>query len=485
MTNLHATKVIVQGPQAGWAAAAWQEVVTETVAALQASAVDAKTVVVTVMDNSPAFIAVDQALEVLGAVHVPLPPFFTAGQIHSILDLVGCECLIQPSSGAQSDLQIDRLEIAGVDLYKRTLTKNSAAIKAHAGTGVITFTSGSTGDPKGVCLSRGHLRAVSEGIREALQPFHIKRHLSALPYGVLLEHVAGVKTAFAQGTAIVSLPLASVGLKGSSQFDPCQFDACLRTYEIESVILLPQMLSAWLQYLEKIGQKAPRCIKFVAVGGAPVGRVLLHRATAFGVPVYEGYGLSEGGSVQTLNLPPERETGSVGKSLPHSHLSLGEDGEIWVRKPVMLGYLGHPPQTDQPFPTGDLGAQTADGAWQIVGRKKNVIVTSYGRNVSPEWLETLLCDHLIIGQVVVIGDAMPRLAAVVWPASPTVTRTQIDEVMTASNKDLPDYAQIANWCLGAVDNDARQNEFTLNGRPKRTYITAKYRPEFESQRSPL
>jgi len=479
MTNDKESNIAVQGPNGSWCVSEWQGVVADTAEVLCAINVNAGTVVISQLDNGPAFIAIDQALELLEAVHVPLPQFFTDEQVNSIGDLVGAEWLLETSVGERVARQCDHVQIAGNDVFKRARIRRSGAIKPHDGTGLITFTSGSTGNPKGVCLSRAHMRSVSDGIREVLQRLDIKRHLSALPYGVLLEHVAGINTAFSQGTTIVSLPLASVGLKGSSSFDPCIFDHCLRAYKIESVILLPQMLKAWVHYLEKNSLVASVSLKFVAAGGAPVGKALIQRSTELQIPVHEGYGLSEGGSVQTLNLAPDQCTGGVGKSLPHSKLTLGDDGEIWLHKPVMLGYLGHPPQGEQPFPTGDLGVQSADGTWQIVGRKKNVIVTSFGRNVSPEWLETLLCEQPIIAHAVVIGDSMPRLAAVIWPVDANVTRLQIAEAIKTINSGLPDYAQVASWCFGSVDSDSRQLEFTPNGRPKRLTIAEKYRSHLQ------
>jgi long-subunit acyl-CoA synthetase (AMP-forming) len=116
------------------------------------------------------------------------------------------------------------------------------------------------------------------------------------------------------------LPLARLGWQGSSSFDAAVFHATVTAEAPHSLIVLPQMLRAWVEHLRASGGRAAASLRFVAVGGAAVGAPLLHAARALGIPAYEGYGLSEGASVQTLNLPGADRSGSAGRVLPHARL---------------------------------------------------------------------------------------------------------------------------------------------------------------------
>jgi len=135
--------------------------------------------------------------------------------------------------------------------------------------------------------------------------------------------------------------------------------------------------------------RAPESLRFVAVGGAPAPEALVEAAWALGIPVFEGYGLSECCSVVALNRPGARKNGSVGRALPGLKMSIDQQ-EIIVEGPsVMDGYLGGT-DAGRVWRTGDLGAIDADGYLTVHGRKDNLLVTAAGRNVSPEWIETLL-----------------------------------------------------------------------------------------------
>ena len=168
------------------------------------------------------------------------------------------------------------------------------------------------------------------------------------------------------------------------------------------------------------GWTAPPSLRFIAVGGAPVAPDLLARATALGLPVYEGYGLSECASVVCLNTPEARRAGTVGRPLPHVQIRVDERGELHVRGATMLGYLGEAPAiADAEVATGDLGTLDADGHVRIHGRLRNVYITSFGRNVSPEWVEREIAAEPGIGQVLVHGEARPYPVALIVPAGPT------------------------------------------------------------------
>jgi len=250
-------------------------------------------------------------------------------------------------------------------------------------------------------------------------------------------------------------PLANVGMSGSSSFDPHACLAAIERWQADSVIFLPQMLAALVAVLED-GAHPPRTLRFAAVGGAKVASALLLRARALGLPVYEGYGLSECASVVSLNLPGADRPGSVGRPLPHAAVRI-VDGEIHV----------------QDVPTGDLGRLDADGFLYIEGRRKHVLITSFGRNVSPEWPEAELLAGRAISQAAVFGEARARLCALVVPA-PGATPAEIDAQVRAANERLPDYARVAAW-LRADAPFTPQNGFaTANGRARREALWQAY-----------
>jgi len=400
-------------------------------------------------DNSAETVITDLAALWAGVVHVPLPTFFSPAQKASVE-----HTLLGSGSGAPLPIPAD--------------------------TAKMTFTSGTTGTPKGVCLSAEALLSVAQGIASATDGLGIERHMSALPYAVLLENIAGLYAPLWRGITCVVLPMQSVGLNGSSQFDARVLHEQVERYQANSLILLPQMLRAWSMSLAAQQLRAPRSLELVAVGGAAAGVRLLAQARALGIPAYEGYGLSEGASVQTLNLPGADRPGSVGRPLPHAQVRIGDDGEVEIRGALLSGYIQDP---DRPvpewWPTGDLGVLDEDGYLHIQGRKKNVLITAYGRNVSPEWVETTLKSEPAIAQAVVFGNDQPALSAVLWPLQPTTTDAALEAAVQAANAYLPDYARIAHWVRADLAFSADTGLATANGRPVRERIEATYLPHGE------
>lgn len=427
-------------------------------------------VVATLMDNSPAWVVADLAAARAKVVHVPLPVFFAPGQIDHALRAAGVDTVLTlpPLAARWPAGAASGLAVAGQPLSIVRLA--AAAPPMPAGTAKITFTSGTTGAPKGVCLDADAMRRVAEGLVEAMAPLDIRRHLCALPFAVLLENIAGVMAPLLRGATCVTLPLQQLGLNGSSGFDAARFHACAVAQQPHSIILLPQMLRAWSGYLLQSGQRAPDSLKLVAVGGAAVGAKLLRDARALGIPAFEGYGLSEGASVQTLNLPGHDRPGTAGRALPHARLRIAPDGEVEVAGSLFFGYLGDAAAPPQWWPTGDLGRIDADGYLHISGRKKHLLITAFGRNVSPEWVETALRGEHAVAQAVVFGDAQPALSAVLWPVRADAPDAQLQAAVDAANATLPDYARIRRWVRGRANFDAASGMATANGRAQRAAI---------------
>jgi long-subunit acyl-CoA synthetase (AMP-forming) len=426
-------------------------------------------VTASLMDNGADWIIHDLACLQAGVVHVPLPLFFTPGQWRETLDAAGANTVVGPSS-IQPMLHAFGFELADslpdrLALFRRPHTGASLPSR----TAKITFTSGSTGSPKGVCLGAAEMLAVAASLAEATRPLGIRRHLTALPLPVLLENIAGVYSPLLEGAAIVTRPLIETGLQGSSRFDPAIFHAALTGAAAQSVIVLPQMLRAYTGFLRATVTSAPPELRLMAVGGAAVGVDLLASARAQGLPAYEGYGLSEACSVQTLNLPGADCPGSAGYPLPHARLRVTADGEIEVAGTHALGYLGEQAAPRQWLPTGDLGRLDDAGFLHIHGRKKNLLITGFGRNVSPEWIELRLANQSAIAQVVVLGEGQPELGAVIWPLG-DVGDDAIRACIDHANHTLPDYARIGPWMRGRAEFSAASGMATANGRPRRSAV---------------
>jgi len=428
-------------------------------------------VLATLLDNSAAFVAIDEAALEAGVVHVPLPLFFTDEQTQHALHGAGVDTLVADRTLA---LRLPAMPWSplGVDAGRElAFTRVSAPrVALPAATAKVTYTSGTTGAPKGVCLSAAAMNGVAQGLVKAMAPLAVTRHLNALPFAVLLENIAGLMAPRLQNASVVTLPLAEVGLVGANRFDPESLQAAVQRHEAESLILLPQMLRAWCGWLAGARLRAPSSLKFVAVGGAAVGAPVLAAARSLGIPAYEGYGLSEGASVQTLNLPGADRPGSAGRVLPHARLRLAADGEIEIGGTLFHGYVGDPSPPPDWWPTGDLGRVDADGFVHVQGRKKNVLITAWGRNVSPEWVETALRSQPALAQAVVLGDGAPALAAVLWPAAAALPDSVLQGSVDAANTTLPDYARIARWVRADAPFDAASGLATANGRPRRDAV---------------
>ena len=124
------------------------------------------------------------------------------------------------------------------------------------------------------------------------------------------------------------------------------------------------------------------------------------------------------------------------------------------------------------WPTGDLGAVDEDGFVYVQGRKKNVLITGFGRNVSPEWVETALRSEPLLAQAAVFGEGQSALSAVVWPLTPLLPDAEIEAAVQSANATLPDYARVARWVRARAPFSAQSGLATPNGRAQREAILA-------------
>jgi long-subunit acyl-CoA synthetase (AMP-forming) len=222
------------------------------------------------------------------------------------------------------------------------------------------------------------------------------------------------------------------------------------------------------------GWSPPATARFYAVGGARVSPDLLQRAEAHGIPVFEGYGLSECVSVVCLNTPEARRRGSVGRPLPHARLRVDARGEIHVAGSLMAGYIGAAATPANEIATGDLGDLDADGFVYVRGRLKNIFINSYGRNLSPEWIESELGQETAIGQAVVFGEARPEVVALIAPTHPGIGADTVAASVARANARLPEYARVARHHIIGERLSVANGLLTGNGRPRRERIRERY-----------
>jgi long-subunit acyl-CoA synthetase (AMP-forming) len=165
--------------------------------------------------------------------------------------------------------------------------------------------------------------------------------------------------------------------------------------------------------------------------------------------------------------------------LPHAQVRIADDGEILVRRDGFLGYVGERPCGDQWLATGDLGRMDAKGFLYVEGRRRNVLITSFGRNVAPEWPEAELLAGGALAQAAVFGEGRPRLCAVLFAPS-EVSDAAIDAQVWAANARLPDYARIGAWVRAEAPFAPRNGLATANGRVKREAVWQRYGERFDA-----
>ena len=411
---------------------------------------------------------------------VPLPLFFSSQQLlHAMRDSAMDGLLTDRPQQVLALLMqagIDVQEIGTLNGLTLLILPNRSQVPLPQGTAKITYTSGTTGDPKGVCLSRAHMETVADALLHASGASAQHRHLCLTPLSTLLENIGGVYTPLLLGACCCVPSLLRVGLTGASGVQAATMLQALHEFDASTAILAPQMLQALVVMLEG-GAAMPSHLHFLAVGGAPVSPHLLVRAAQLGLPVYEGYGLSECASVVALNTKDEQRSGTVGKPLPQVHVDFAEDGEILVEGMVFLGYLGHDVAV-QPWPTGDLGFLDAEGFLHVTGRKKSIFITAFGRNVAPEWIERELSLHSAIAQAAVFGEGKAWNCAVLV-ARDNASASSVAAAVDLINHLLPDYARIGKWLLAREAFTPSNGQLTRNGRLRRADIFAAYADRIE------
>lgn len=447
-----------------------------------------------VLSNCPAWIALDLAAAMEQVVFVPVPHFFSAAQMQHLIkdadiDHVICEAdykglggtVIGPGPGEEfnclgSDLLIHSLdpgkfrELNG--RYIRFQTGHRDAFK-------ISYTSGTTGEPKGVLISRKVVDRTVNSLLESMDDSAAERHLSVLPYSLLLENIVGIYAVLASGGCCFVPDFASLGISGSSKVDWQKFAAVVSSTRPSSMITVPALLQGLMFCVEHLALDVDS-LQFIAVGGAPISTSLLERAQALDLSVFQGYGMTECGSVVCLNTPDSNRVGSVGKPLPHLDICIDKQGEIIVRDSDFAGYT-HLPDSDpkKNWATGDLGYFDDSGFLYVTARKSSAYSTAYGRNVAPEWVESELDSEASIAQSAVFGEGQKHNISVLVPTLPEIGNAQLAHSVENANRRLPDYAQIGAWTRAASGFDIANGQRSPAGTLRREQIYSDYQNTIE------
>lgn len=419
-------------------------------------------------DNVPEWIYIDLACQQAGVIFVPVPSFFSKSQIDYMIAKVKPDLYIRPSQ-CSSDWSAFVLPC-----FQYQQIEQTAHEPVPNGTSKITFTSGSTGSPKGVCLSIENQYLVAKSLVERIG-IERPNHFCLLSFSTLLENVAGVYAPLMAGGTIYVLTSEQRGFNGAVITSSSKLLSAISASSPTSIILVPELLQFFL-HAAMAGWQAPSTFEFIAVGGSKVSPQLIQQAQQIGLPVYQGYGLSECASVVALSDKAHTDLQSTGQILPHLTVNI-EHGEVVVTGNSFLGYFGAPDTWYQTqVNTGDLG-QLSNGQLTISGRASNLIINSFGRNISPEWIESELMSTGAFSQVVVFGDARPYLVALVLPREPDTLYHTINDAIERVNKSTPEYAHIKSIHVLSESLSFEQQQLTSNGRPKRQKIYQDYSQE--------
>ena len=411
--------------------------------------------------NSIDYLLVESACFYLDRPLVIIPPFFSEEQKNFALKDAGVTSLIYKGESAEL-----------LNYSTKNIPNNHRDLPAQ--TSRVSFTSGSSSQPKGICLSERMLLDTAKSLQESIQLDSTDRFMSFMPYSILLEIMCGFYLALlTDGECHV--------MKGVDQPQ----SSIISTYskildlQISVTVMMPQTLEAFVKMIWDQQVTVPQSLKFIGVGGAYVNKEVLDEARYLGIPVFEGYGLTEAASVSCLNLPIAHQSGTVGKALPHRQIEILEDGEISISGFFDSSYCdgSAPFLQDGTLLTGDIGKIDNEGFLSITGRKKNIFICSNGRNISPEWLEQELLKNSRISRAFAFGEGLSQPEAiVVYRGSLTPTQLAL-----ACNTQLPNYAQLGSIHIVLEDFFQREGFLTANGRYRRSFIEKSFKAQLKKQ----
>jgi long-subunit acyl-CoA synthetase (AMP-forming) len=440
----------------------------------------------------------DLACLLTGVRSVPIPLAFGRDQARHLLSH-SVVCLVDEHGrkrlaewGREEDILPEGCEIVAVEMGGghdvQEITERvraAAALDEHAICKIV-HTSGTTSTPKGVMLRRGAVDDLITSITTRVGVEAWQRYVSVVPLSLLVEQVFAVYLTFLAGGTVVFLPEEAKPL-GTAGGDVEQVRGLLAAARPTVSLVPPSLVESIAAYARTRPGSTTRELSLAVYGredpmllfsgGAPVSDEVLRTTWDRGLPVYVAYGLSENGSVATLNGPGLVRLGTVGKPLRHCEVRRSDHGELLIRSSSLLtGYLGSDDPTALPLDeegwlhTGDIADIDTDGYVTITGRLKNIIITSNGRNVSPEWVEAQYKSQPSIEAAAVFGDNMERLVGLFVVRRGAEAGAALAEIKRVNAEVLSEIEQVGSAALVEADEDFYAEFFTVTGRPRRTSL---------------
>ncbi|HVH62360.1 MAG TPA: AMP-binding protein [Candidatus Dormibacteraeota bacterium] len=389
----------------------------------------------------------------------------------------------------------------------------------------LIYTSGTTGPPKGVMQSHRNLCWMAESIDRYLEGRAFQsRHLSYLPFAHTFERFVGHHNAIRQQmmvgfcpdptqlvayaveirpTALIGVPRVweklQAGVMAAIQSDPEpeRRAAVLQAIEVgRKLVRLQQagqeppseLLEAadrarpvWMALRTKLGLDE---LDYGITGAAPINPEIIEFFQALGIKLWEGWGMTECTVGASYNPYDRTRNGTVGIADPGVEVKLAEDGEIMVRGGnVMKGYYKDPDKTAETIDpdgwlhTGDIGEMDADGYLKIIDRKKELIITASGKNISPANLEALLMNSPLVGQAAVIGDRRPYLTAlIVLDPDYTPVWARKNGIVFSSMAELVEHPAVRAEVQKAID-ECNRHVSRAEGIKRFTILPGQWTPE--------
>ena len=352
---------------------------------------------------------------------------------------------------------------------------------------IMVYTSGTTGRPKGACLSHRYIINSVESLRQTIPIFETDAAFSYLPFCHVAERISGLYNRLYAGTPAYFVDdLARLG-EYMLEVKPTVFASLPRFFEkIHARIKTDMSQGREVNVKDYFGGR----VRLLTSGGAPLPLEVADFFARAGLPILQAYGLTENVCV-AFNRVDHHRLGTVGPPMPGCEVKLSSDGEILVRSEMMFsGYYKAPEETAAVFRdgwllTGDLGEFDEAGFLKIVGRKKELIVTSTGKKIAPSLLENMLKEHHLISQAMVYGEGKSYLVALITLNAAEaagcgdvkqVIQQKVDEV----NRRVSSTEAIKKFVILDRDFEIAKDEMTPTGKVKRDVVSKRYSALIES-----
>jgi long-chain acyl-CoA synthetase len=510
----------------GWREVSWDEAASRVDAlsrALLARGVHRGDAVAVVSRTRLEWILLDWAIMSIGAVVVGLYPTSSAAE---------CEYILEHSEAVLAFVEDDeqQAKLASVfagpvvrfdelDAFERSAGKNEPEPVAEDDLATLIYTSGTTGPPKGCMLSHRNLVTAAIRVRNTLQDEN-DVVLLFLPMAHSFARIAHQGASFHGSTLALVSDVARVP-EALQRTHPTILPAVPRVYEkihanvvgeIERSSGPKRAIGRWALrvgatksptsvqgriadalVLRKVRDQLGGRIRIGISGAAPLGVDVLEFFRSLNMLVIEGYGLTETSSSLSVNDPEDYRFGTVGRAVEGSEIRIEDDGEILVRSDsVFMGYFKDPEATaaaftpDGYFRTGDVGEIDADGFVKITDRKKDIIITAGGKNISPQNLENALKASRFVSQALVVGDRRPYVTALLtldWDEANATGRDPqelMQELVDEVNRNRVRVEQIKRFAILPRDFTQAAGELTPTLKLRRRVVQEHYAGEIEA-----